>query len=48
MGMNKLPLAKRVLILNLLVEGNSLRSTARIADVAFNTVAKLFVDAGRA
>jgi len=45
---NKLPLAKRVLILNLLVEGNSLRSTARIADVAFNTVAKLFVDAGRA
>jgi IS1 family transposase len=29
-------------------EGNSLRATARIADVAFNTVAKLFVDAGKA
>jgi IS1 family transposase len=46
--MNKLPLAKRVQILNLLVEGNSLRATARITDVAFNTVAKLFVDAGKA
>lgn len=47
-GMNKLLLAKRVQILHLLVEGNSLRATARITDVAFNTVAKLFVDAGRA
>lgn len=47
-GMNKLPLEKRVQILNLLVEGNSLRATARITDVAFNTVAKLFVNAGRA
>jgi len=46
--MNKLPLAKRVQILHLLVEGNSLRATARITDTAFNTVAKLFVDAGRA
>jgi IS1 family transposase len=46
--MNKLPLEKRVQILNLLMEGNSLRATARITDVAFNTVAKLFVDAGRA
>lgn len=46
--MNKLPLEKRVQILSLFVEGNSLRASARIADVAFNTVAKLFVDAGRA
>ena len=47
-GMNKLPLAKRAQVLHLLVEGNSLRATARLSDVAFNTVAKLFVGAGRA
>jgi IS1 family transposase len=47
-GMNKLPLAKRVQVLHLLVEGNSLRAASRISDVAYNTVAKLFVDAGRA
>jgi IS1 family transposase len=46
--MNKLPLAKRVQVLHLLVEGNSLRAASRISDVAYNTVAKLFVDAGRA
>ncbi|MBS0150512.1 MAG: IS1 family transposase [Nitrospira sp.] len=45
--MNKLTHAKRVQIINLLVEGNSMRATARIADVAFNTVAKLFVDTSR-
>jgi IS1 family transposase len=45
--MNKLPFAKRVQILHLLVEGNSLRATARLADVSFNTTAKLFVDAAR-
>lgn len=39
---------KRAQVLHLLVEGNSLRATGRLADVAFNTVAKLFVDAGRA
>lgn len=47
MGMNKLDHAKRVQIINLLVEGNSMRATARIADVAFNTVAKLFIDTAR-
>jgi len=42
--MNKLTHDKRVQIINLLVEGNSMRATARIADVAFNTVAKLFIE----
>lgn len=46
--MNKLPINKRVQIINLLVEGNSLRSTSRIADVSINTVTKLLVDVGRA
>lgn len=46
--MNKLPKEKRTQILTLLVEGNSLRAAARITDTAFNTVAKLFVEAGRA
>jgi IS1 family transposase len=46
--MNKLTDAKRSLILNLLVEGSSMRSISRIADVSINTVAKLLVDAGAA
>src|ERR1700731_3141751 len=46
--MNKLPTEKRAQIIHLLVEGNSLRATARIVDVSFNTVAKLFVDTGKA
>jgi len=46
--MNKLPSHKRAQILHLLVEGNSMRATARIADVAFNTVDKLFIEAGHA
>jgi transposase len=41
-----LPLAKRVLILNMLVEGSSLRSISRVAEVSINTVTKLLVDAG--
>ena len=48
MGMNKLPLAKRVLILTMLVEGSSMRSISRIADVSINTVTKLLEDAGEA
>ena len=44
--MNKLPLAKRVQILSLLVEGMSMRSISRVADVSINTVTKLLVDAG--
>lgn len=41
--MNKLAHEKRVQIISLLVEGNSMRATARIADVAFNSVVKLFI-----
>ena len=43
---NKLPLAKRVKILNGLCEGVSMRSISRMADVSINTVTKLLVDAG--
>jgi IS1 family transposase len=46
--MYKLGSDKRRQILHLLVEGNSLRATARVTDIALNTVSKLFVDAGRA
>jgi len=47
-GMNRLPVAKRVQILSMLVEGSSLRSISRIAGVSINTVTKLVVDAGMA
>jgi len=47
LGMNRLPIAKRIQILSLLCEGNSMRSTSRLADVSINTVSKLLVDAGR-
>jgi len=46
--MYKLSAGKRAQALHMLVEGNSLRATARLADLALNTVTKLFVDAGRA
>lgn len=46
--MNKLPINKRVQILNMLCEGSSMRSISRIADVSINTVTKLLVDAGEA
>lgn len=46
--MNKLPIEKRVQIINCLVEGMSMRATSRIADVSINTVTKLLVDVGRA
>jgi IS1 family transposase len=46
--MNKLPSEKRAQIIHLLVEGNSLRATARLADVAYNSVLKLFVNAAEA
>lgn len=46
--MNKLPIAKKVQIINMLVEGMSLRATSRIADVSINTVTKLLVDTGKA
>ena len=46
--MNKLDTKTRALILRCLVEGNSIRATARLADVSKNTVTKLLEDAGRA
>ena len=46
--MNKLPLHKRTQIINLLVEGNSIRAVTRICDVSKNTVTKLLVDIGKA
>ena len=45
--MNKLPLKTRSMILNMLCEGQSMRATARLTDVSFNTVAKLLIDAGK-
>src|ERR1700741_1231286 len=45
--MNRLSIEKRVQILNLLVEGNSLRATSRLTDTSINTVTKLLVDAGK-
>ena len=44
--MNKLPSAKRAHILNMLVEGSSIRATARVVGVSPVTVLKLLVDAG--
>jgi len=44
--MNRLSTAKRVQIISALVEGNSLRSTSRMADVSINTVTKLLVALG--
>lgn len=47
-GMNKLPHAKRIQVLSMLVEGSSMRSISRVADVSINTVAKLLEGAGAA
>jgi IS1 family transposase len=46
--MNKLRSDKRTQIVSALVEGNSLRATARMCDVAFNTVLKLLPEIGAA
>ena len=45
--MNKLKTDKRIQVVSSLVEGNSLRATARMSDVAFNTVLKLMPEIGR-
>ena len=47
-AMNRLSSAKRKLILQLLVEGSSIRSISRVADVSPDTVSKLLRDAGEA
>lgn len=46
--MNKLPIKTRIAILNMLVEGSSMRSISRVTGVSINTVSKLLEDAGRA
>jgi len=46
--MNQLSLSKRAHIINLLVEGNSLRSTSRITGCSINTVTKLLIEVGQA
>jgi IS1 family transposase len=46
--MNKLSVAKRVQILRCLVDGNSIRATARLVDVSINSVVKLLIAAGNA
>ncbi len=46
--MNRLNTTKRAQIVAALVEGNSLRATARMADVAFNTVLKFLPEIGEA
>src|ERR1700674_632798 len=46
--MNKLDNAKRSQVVAALVEGNSIRATARMTDVARNTINKLLVDLGAA
>lgn len=46
--MNRLSIEKRTQIITLLVEGCSIRSACRIADVSKNTVTKLLVEVGRA
>jgi len=44
--MNRLPVEKRAAMLQMLCEGNSMRSVSRMADCSINTVSKLLVDFG--
>ena len=44
--MNRLPLDKHLLILNMLVEGSLMRAISRVVDVSINTVCKMLQDAG--
>lgn len=46
--MNRLPTTKRATVLQMLVEGSSLRSISRVTGASINTVTKLLVDAGEA
>src|SRR5664279_2425098 len=47
-SMNRLSIEKRAQVLSMLVEGNSVRATSRMAGVAINTVQKLILDIGEA
>jgi IS1 family transposase len=44
--MNRLPIAKRIALVSALVEGNSIRATARMTDVSKPTILKLLADLG--
>lgn len=44
--MNRLNVPERARLISALVEGNSLRATSRMCDVAFNTVLKLVPEIG--
>ncbi len=46
--MNRLSTDKQALVLKVLLEGSSIRSTVRITGVAKNTIGKLLADVGRA
>lgn len=46
--MNKLDIKTRTMILNMMVEGSSMRSISRIVGVSINTVTKLLVESGEA
>src|SRR4030095_4421275 len=46
--MNKLPTAKRAAVVAALVEGNSIRATARMTTVSKPTILKLLADLGEA
>ena len=46
--MNKLDVQTRAMILNMMVEGNSMRSISRVVGVSINTVSKLLVEVGQA
>lgn len=47
LSMNTLSHNTKVLILKCLIEGMSIRATARISDVSRNTITKLLIDAGK-
>ena len=47
-NMSRLSAAKRATIINLLVEGASLRSISRVTGASINTITKLLLDAGAA
>lgn len=47
-NMNTLPMAKRVAVVQALVEGNSIRSTVRMTGVAKNTIGKLLLELAEA
>src|SRR5260221_6618545 len=44
---NNLSIEKKVLVLSLLTEGQSIRASSRIADVSQPTILKLLVEAGQ-